>query len=154
MKIKYNSEMVIGVLLTIASGILFARIPIEIKTLEQTMVNAQTVPRIALGGLSLFSFILFLQGVFLIPKKVIVFDQAFKESRGFKDTIRALIYIGILIIYTMVFRYLGFIVSSIYLIFAILIYYGARKKSYYAIALSVSAGVYLVFTFVLNISLP
>lgn len=154
MKIKYNGEIVIGALFTIASGILLARIPIEIKTLETTAVNAQTVPRIALGGLCLFSFILFLQGVFLIPKKVLVFDQALKESREFKDSIRSLIYIAILILYTVIFRFLGYIISSIYLIFAILIYYGARKKSYYAIALTVSAVVYLVFSLVLNIALP
>ncbi len=154
MKIKYNSEMVAGLLLTIISAILLSKIPVEIKTLERTAVNAQTVPRIALGGLCLFSFILFLQGIFLLPKKVLVFNREFTESRAVRDTIRSCIYIGILILYMVLFRFLGFIVSSIYLIFAILIYYGARKKSYYAIALSVSAVVYLVFTLVLNISLP
>ncbi|HBO36681.1 MAG TPA: tripartite tricarboxylate transporter TctB family protein [Sphaerochaeta sp.] len=154
MKVKINAEIVAGLLFTIAAGILFLMIPTEIKTLETTEINAQTVPKIALGGLAIFSFLLFLQGLFLLPKKEIVFSQEFYASRVFKDSIRSLIYIAIVIVYVVLFKLLGFIASNIYLIFAVLMYYGARKKSYYAIALFISALVYLVFSVVLNISLP
>lgn len=154
MKVKINAEIVAGLLFTIAAGILFLMIPTEIKTLETTEINAQTVPRIALGGLCLFSFLLFLQGLILLPKKEIVFSKALYTGRAFKDTIRSLIYIAIVIVYVVLFKLLGFIASNIYLIFAVLMYYGARKKSYYAIALFISALVYLVFSVVLNISLP
>ncbi len=154
MKVKINAEIVAGLLFTIAAGILFLMIPTEINTLETTEINAQTVPKIALGGLAIFSFLLFLQGLFLLPKKEIVFSQEFYASRVFKDSIRSLIYIAIVIVYVVLFKLLGFIASNIYLIFAVLMYYGARKKSYYAIALCISALVYFVFSVVLNISLP
>ncbi|MDX9985554.1 MAG: tripartite tricarboxylate transporter TctB family protein, partial [Sphaerochaeta sp.] len=85
MKVKINAEIVAGLLFTIAAGILFLMIPTEINTLETTEINAQTVPKIALGGLAIFSFLLFLQGLFLLPKKEIVFSQEFYASRVFKD---------------------------------------------------------------------
>ncbi len=154
MKIKFNSEMIAGCIFSIVSAVLYFLIPHEIKTLETTAINAQTIPRIVLGGLFIFSFLLLLQGLFLLPKKEIVFNEELYASREFKDSIRSLVFIAILIVYVFIFKLLGFIVSNIYLIFAILIYYGAKKKSYYIIALLVSTIVYLVFTMFLNISLP
>lgn len=154
MKIKYNGEIIVGFIFTLVASILYLKIPTEIKTLEQTAINAQTVPKIALGGLAIFSFLLFLQGLLLLPKKEVVFGKDLYASKEFKDTIRSFIYIGILVVYAILFKVVGFIVSSIYLIFAVLIYYGAKKKSYYIIALIISALVYLVFAKVLNISLP
>ncbi|MGI6466640.1 MAG: tripartite tricarboxylate transporter TctB family protein [Sphaerochaetaceae bacterium] len=154
MKIKYNGEIIVGFIFTLVAAILLLKIPTEIKTLETTAINAQTVPKIALGGLGIFSFLLFLQGLLLLPKKEVVFGGDLYASKEFKDTIRSFIYIGILVVYAILFKVVGFIVSSIYLIFAVLIYYGAKKKSYYIIALIISALVYLVFAKVLNISLP
>lgn len=154
MKIKYNGEIIVGFIFALVASILYLKIPTEIKTLEQTAINAQTVPKIALGGLAIFSFLLFLQGLLLLPKKEVVFGKDLYASKEFKDTIRSFIYIGILVVYAILFKVVGFIVSSIYLIFAVLIYYGAKKKSYYIIALIISALVYLVFAKVLNISLP
>lgn len=154
MKIKFNSEIIAGSLFFVISAVLFLLIPREIITLETTATNAQTVPRITLGGLCIFSFLLLLQGIFLLPKKEIVFGKELYASRDFKDSVRSLLYIGIIILYVFLFKMLGFIASNVYLIFAILLYYGAKKKSYYVIALLVSALVYLVFSLVLNISLP
>jgi putative tricarboxylic transport membrane protein len=146
--------MLSGALFSIISGILFLLIPSQIVTMEKSSINAQTVPKIALGGMFIFSVLLLLQGIFFKPKQEIVFDQELYASRGFKDAIRTAIYIGIIIVYMVLFKVLGFIGSSIYLIFAILIYYGARQKSYYIIALTTSALVYLIFAVGLHISLP
>lgn len=154
MKIKFNSEIIAGLIFSLVAAWLFIRIPTEIVTLETTATNAQTIPKIVLGGLFIFSFLLLIQGLFFLPKKELIFGKELYSSRDFKDSIRSLVYIAIIIVYVFLFKLLGFIASNIYLIFAILIYYGTKKKSYYAIALFVSAIVYLIFTLVLNISLP
>lgn len=154
MKITYNSEMVAGLLFTVIAIVLFLLVPSQIHTLETTEINAQTVPRIALGGLGIFSFLLFLQGVFLRPKKTLVFNEELYATREFRDAIRSTVYIAIMIVYVVLFSLLGFIVANVYLIFAVLLYYRSAKKSHYIIAFSVSAIVYLVFTVGLNISLP
>ncbi|MDY0289285.1 MAG: tripartite tricarboxylate transporter TctB family protein [Sphaerochaeta sp.] len=154
MKIKYNSEILAGFIFSLVAAVLFLLIPSEIQTLETTATNAQTIPRIALAGLFIFSFLLLLQGLFLLPKKELVFGEELYASRDFKDSVRSLVYIAIIVVYVFLFKMLGFIASNIYLVFAILLYYGTKKKSYYAIALFVSAIVYLIFTLVLNISMP
>ena len=154
MKIRYNAEIIAGSSFTIVSAVLYAMIPTEIITLEKTSVNAQTVPRIALGGLFIFSLLLLLQGLFMIPKREVVLNRQFLGTRQYRDIIRSCIYLALIVIYVLLFKAFGFILSSIYLIVSILLYYGTRKKSYYAIALGISAIVYLVFTLVLNISLP
>ena len=154
MKVKYNSEIIAGLIFSLVAAVLFFMIPNEIQTLETTPVNAQTIPKIALGSLFGFSILLLLQGLFFIPKKELVFGKELYGSRDFRDSLRSLIYIGLIMVYVFLFKILGFIASNIYLIFAVLIYYGTKKKYYYAIALFVCAIVYLVFTQVLNISLP
>lgn len=154
MKIKYNSEMISGAIFTIIALILLTLVPKEIKTLETTYINAQTVPKIALGGLAIFSFLLFLQGIIFIPKKEIVITKGYFKEDQFKQSFRSLIYILIIVFYVILFRLFGFIVSNLYLIFSVLFYYKAKKVSYYLIAISISTVVYLLFTTVLHISLP
>ena len=146
--------MVAGLLFTVVATVLFFLVPSQIRTLETTEINARTVPGIALGGLAIFSFLLFLQGVFLRPKKVVVFNAELYASRSFRDIVRSLVYIAIIVVYVVLFRFLGFIASNVYLILAVLLYYGSAKKSHYIVAFLVSGLVYLVFTVVLNISLP
>lgn len=65
MKIKFNAEMIAGGLFTVVSGLFWFLIPSQVKTMETTAINAQTFPRIAIGGLFIFSFILLIQGLFL-----------------------------------------------------------------------------------------
>lgn len=60
MKIKFNAEMIAGGLFTVVSGLFWFLIPSQVKTMETTAINAQTFPRIAIGGLFIFrSFCLF-----------------------------------------------------------------------------------------------
>ncbi len=154
MRIKINSEMIAGGAFTIVSMVLLKLIPTQIDTYEKTSINAQTFPKIALGGLFIFSLVLLIQGIFFLPKKEILFNDELYSSRVFKDSIRSLIYIAILIIYMLIFKKVGFIISNILLTISILAYYRTKKWSYYAIALGIGALVYLLFTLVLHISLP
>ena len=59
-----------------------------------------------------------------------------------------------LIIYCFLVTLLGFIVSTVLLVIAILLFYGARKWYYYAIPLVMIGVVYYVFAVLLRISLP
>ena len=49
---------------------------------------------------------------------------------------------------------LGFVVSTIILVLAVMIFYGARKWYYYAIPLVMVGIVYYVFRVLLHVSLP
>ena len=49
---------------------------------------------------------------------------------------------------------LGFVISTILLVLAVMIFYGARKWYYYAIPLGMIGIVYYVFRVLLHVSLP
>lgn len=146
--------MLSGGIFTLVAAVLWHQIPSQIPTLEKTEINAQTIPKIAIGGLFIFSVVLLLQGLFYYPKKELVFNDELYHSRGFRDAIRSLVYIGIVIGYLFIFTAFGFIVSNIFLVVTILIYYHARKWYYYAIPLAVVGIVYAVFSIGLHVSLP
>lgn len=154
MKLKYNTEMISGAVFGVLAVILWLLIPSQIDTMETTVVTAQTVPKIVIGGMFIFSAILFIQGLMFAPKtEVIVTAETFKTNK-FKREMKSVIYAGIIIGYGILLTLTNFVIASVGLVFAILLFYGARKWYYYAIPLSTIAIVYYVFKVVLNVTLP
>lgn len=154
MKIKYNSEIISGLVFVIVAAVLWLLIPSQIQTLEKTAINAQTIPRIAIGGLFLCSVGLLIQGLLSHDKKEIVITRESFHSDGFRREMRSLLFAAFLIIYCFLVTLLGFIVSTVLLVIAILLFYGARKWYYYAIPIVMVGVVYYVFAVLLRISLP
>lgn len=154
MKLKYNSEIISGSVFLVAAIVLWVLIPNQINTLETSEINAQTIPKLAIGGLGIFSFFLLMQGVFTIPKKEVYVSRAGMASEKFRKEKKSLIYAVILLLYLVAFTWLGFLVSSTLLTIAILLFYGTRKWYYYAIPLTVILVVYFIFKILLRVSLP
>ena len=75
MKIKYNTEMISGTVFTILGAVMWFLIPSQIRTMEKTAINAQTLPRIAIGGIFLFAVCLLLEGIFAREKKELVITR-------------------------------------------------------------------------------
>lgn len=154
MKIKYNSEIISGTVFLLLGFLLWILIPSQIETLETSVINAQTFPRIAVGGMVLFSAGLLIQGIFFNPKKEILVRRESLRSPAFRKEMRSLIFAAFLILYCFLIGPLGFILSTALLVVAILLFYGARKWYYYAIPLVMVGVVYYVFGVLLHISLP
>lgn len=154
MKIKYNSEIISGVIFSIVGAVLWFLIPAQIKTLEKSAINAQTLPRIAIGGMFLFAVGLLLEGIFAREKKELVVTKESFRSVGFKKEMRSILYALFLVAYCFMVQPLGFVVSTVILVVAIMLYYGARKWYYYAIPLVMVGIVYYVFRVMLHVSLP
>lgn len=154
MKIKYNSEIISGIVFLVAAAILWVLVPSQIDTLETSAVNAQTIPRIAIGGMFLFSLGLLLQGVFANEKKVVILNRSTFASESFRKEMRSVLYALILLAYIVLLTFVGFLISTALLVVAILLFYGARKWYYYAIPLAMVGVVYFVFKTLLHVSLP
>lgn len=154
MKVKYNSEIISGLIFLIVGLVLWFLIPTQVDTLEKTAINAQTFPRISIGGLVLFSAGLLLEGVFAREKKEILITKESFHSVAFKKEMRSVVYALFLIVYCMIVGRLGYVVSTVLLVLAVMIFYRARKWYYYAIPLSMIGVVYYVFKVLLRISLP
>jgi len=154
MKIKYNSEIISGAFFSIVGAILWILIPSQIKTMEKTAINAQTLPKIAIGGMFIFAVGLLLEGIFAREKKELVVTKESFRSVGFKKELRSILYALFLVAYCFMVQPLGFIVSTVILVIAIMLFYGARKWYYYAIPLGMVGIVYYVFRVLLHVSLP
>ena len=129
-------------------------IPTQVQTLEKTVINAQTFPRIAIGGLFLFSVGLLLEGLFAREKKEVYITKESFRSVAFKKELRSILFALFLIAYCFLVGHLGYVVTTVLLVLAVMLFYGARKWYYYAIPLGMVGIVYYVFKVLLRISLP
>lgn len=154
MKLKYNAEIISGAVFSVAGAVLWLLIPSQIQTMEKSAVNAQTLPRIAIGGMFLFAVGLLLEGLFAKEKKELAVTAESFRSAAFKKELRSLVYCLFLVVYCLIIQPLGFVVSTVLLVLAVMIYYGARKWYYYAIPLAMVGIVYYVFRVLLHVSLP
>lgn len=154
MKIKYNTEMISGAIFAILGAVLWFLIPTQVQTLEKTIINAQTFPRIAIGGLFLFSVGLLLEGLFAREKKEVYITKESFRSVAFKKELRSILFALFLIAYCFLVGHLGYVVTTVLLVLAVMLFYGARKWYYYAIPLGMVGIVYYVFKVLLRISLP
>ena len=154
MKIKYNTEMISGAIFAILGAVLWFLIPTQVQTLEKTVINAQTFPRIAIGGLFLFSVGLLLEGLFAREKKEVYITKESFRSVAFKKELRSILFALFLIDYCFLVGHLGYVVTTVLLVLAVMLVYGARKWYYYAIPLGMVGIVYYVFKVLLRISLP
>ena len=154
MKIKYNSEIISGAIFTIVGAALWLLTPSQIRTKETTAITAQTLPRIAIGGLFVFAVCLLLEGIFAREKTALVVTRESFRSEGFKKELRSLLYALFLIVYCFLVKPLGFLIATALLVVAIMVFYGARKWYYYAIPLAMVGIVYVIFHEMLHVSLP
>jgi len=92
MKIKYNSEMIAGAVFVIVAAVLWLLIPSQIQTMETSSINAQTIPRVAIGGLFIFSAALLIQGIFSDEKKEVVINKDTFHSESFKNEMRSVVF--------------------------------------------------------------
>lgn len=154
MKIKYNSEIISGAVFSIVGAILWVLIPSQIKTMEKSAINAQTLPRIAIGGIFIFAVCLLLEGIFAREKKEVTVTKGSFRTEAFKKELRSILYALFLVAYCFMVQPLGFVVSTVILVLAIMLFYGARKWYYYVIPLAMVGIVYYVFRVMLHVSLP
>ena len=154
MKINYNTEMISDAIFAILGAVLWFLIPTQVQTLEKTVINAQTFPRIAIGGLFLFSVGLLLEGLFAREKKEVYITKESFRSVAFKKELRSILFALFLIAYCFLVGHLGYVVTTVLLVLAVMLFYGARKWYYYAIPLGMVGIVYYVFKVLLRISLP
>ena len=154
MKLRYNTEIISGAVFAVVGAVLWLLIPSQIQTMEKGAVNAQTLPRSAIGGMVRCAVGLLLEGLFAKEKKELVITAESFRSAAFKKELRSIVYCLFLAAYCLIIQPLGFVASTVVLVLAVMVYYGARKWYYYAIPLAMVGIVYYVFKVLLHVSLP
>lgn len=154
MKIRYNAEMIAGIVFAVLGAVLWFLVPSQIPTMEKSAINAQTLPKIAIGGMFIFAVCLLAEGLFGREKKEVTVNGELFRSESFRKELKSLVYVLFLVAYCFMIEPLGFLISTAILVVAILLYYGARKWYYYAIPLAMVGVVYYIFRVLLHVSLP
>ena len=92
MKIKYNHEIISGIVFALISSFLWFSIPTQVKTMEKTAITAQTLPKIAIGGMFVFAVCLLLEGIFMKEKEELTVTKESFHSAAFKKELRSILY--------------------------------------------------------------
>ena len=96
-------------------------------------------------------------GVVLLVKEI--YNIISKKKANIVETtvlveVKALIILGILVLYWLLMGLIGFIISSILLGLAMLMFFRVKKPSYYIIVSVVAVLIGVFFRYVLNVRLP
>ena len=102
-------------------------------------------------------FLIIICGVVLLGKEI--FNIVAKKKVNIVETtalveVKALIILGILVLYWLLMGLIGFIISSILLGLAMLMFFRVKKPSYYIIVSVVAVLIGVFFRYVLNVRLP
>lgn len=85
----------------------------------------------------IFAVCLLIEGLLSSEKKELIISREAFGSENFKREIRSILYALFLVAYCFMIKPLGFLLSTVILVIAVMLYYGARKWYYYVIPLGI-----------------
>lgn len=149
MRIKVNSNIVSGLIFFILSMLILLFMPQQIMITEDSNINAQTIPRLVTVVMLICSVLLFIQGIFFNEKKEVNFSKKalWKEFRG-------VTIIAIFIVYGFLINRIGFLLSSLFLASACLVFFKVKDWRIFAVVFVIVFIIYYGFAEGLNVNLP
>ncbi len=146
MRIRFRSNLAGGILSLGFAAALWVIIPSQISLMNNNAyINARFVPRIIAIAIGIGGVILVLQSLFGKDSYIEI---------NLKKEIKALLYMGLLILYAYVLPIVGYLIATPILGILTLFMSGVKKKIYYVITLVLVGFLYCIFTFLLKIQLP
>lgn len=147
MKLKTN--LISGILAIILGSVLLLIVPFQIQEemfITKGQIPADFIPKTTSWVMIILGIILLAQSVFLKKEQVVEVE---KRALG-----RSLIFLGMLILYAILFTYIGFLLSSVIFSLVLLVFLKCKNPLYYVICVMFPVVVYFVFTYGLSVRLP
>lgn len=149
-KIRLYVDIIAPTIFIIFAVAVLLAMPSQIALLSSSSINERSFP-------TLLMFLIIICGVVLLGKEI--FNIVAKKKVNIVETtalveVKALIILGILVLYWLLMGLIGFIISSILLGLAMLIFFRVKKVSYYIIVSVVAVLIGVFFRYVLNVRLP
>lgn len=149
-KIIVYPDMVGALLFMVFSTSMLVLMPTQIKVTESGAINARTFPGLLLWGMLVLSSV-----VFLVELVRIVFHKPCTRIEiALVAEVRALAILSMLVLYLVLLRSLGFIVSSCLFSVFMTGFFRVRKPSYYLVGLICALTIGFIFQVVLHVRLP
>ena len=149
-KIRLYVDIITPIIFIIFAVVVLLAMPSQIALLSSSSINERSFP-------TLLMFLIIICGVVLLGKEI--FNIVSKKKVNIVETtalveVKALIILGILVLYWLLMGLIGFIISSILLGLTMLIFFRVKKVSYYIIVSVVAVLIGVFFRYVLNVRLP
>ena len=149
-KIRLYVDIITPIIFIIFAVAVLLAMPSRIALLSSSSINERSFP-------TLLMFLIIICGVVLLGKEI--FNIVAKKKVNIVETtalveVKALIILGILVLYWLLMGLIGFIISSILLGLAMLMFFRVKKPSYYIIVSVVAVLIGVFFRYVLNVRLP
>lgn len=148
MKRNIKTNLVSGIVMGVFSLAMLIALPFQVRlpAYDSGAPSPRIIPFVTLLGILICSIALVIQSVVFKKEKVYEFDS--------KKEIPSLILIALLCLYVFLMQFTGFVIASLVIFSAILFFEGERKPSIYIFTAVAAVGIFLLFKFVFNISLP
>lgn len=149
-KVRLYVDIITPIAFIIFAVAVLLAMPKQIALLSSGSINERSFP-------TLLMFLIIICGVVLLGKEI--FNIISKKKANIVETtalveVKALIILGILVLYWLLMGLIGFIISSILLGLAMLMFFRVKKVSYYIIVSVVAVLIGVFFRYVLNVRLP
>lgn len=149
-KVRLYVDIITPIIFIIFAVAVLLAMPKQIALLSSGSINERSFP-------TLLMFLIIICGVVLLGKEI--FNIVAKKKANIVETtalveVKALIILGILVLYWLLMGLIGFIISSILLGLAMLMFFRVKKVSYYIIVSVVAVLIGVFFRYVLNVRLP
>lgn len=147
--ITYPSDLVTGVLFLILSVVILLIMPQQVQISDKDLVNGRAFP-------TMLAYLMMAMSLMLIGKelvKLVTKKPMEMKTMNLLVEVKALVIMGILIVTYLLAKVTDlFVIGAVFCSVAFLIFFRCKKKSYYAITLTVAVAIWVVFRFVLNVN--
>ena len=149
-KVRLYVDIITPIIFIIFAVAVLLAMPKQIALLSSGSINERTFP-------TMLMLLIIICGVALLIKEI--YNIISKKKANIVETtvlveVKALIILGILVLYWLLMGLVGFIISSILLGLAMLMFFRVKKPSYYIIVSVVAVLIGVFFRYVLNVRLP
>ncbi len=148
MKFKIKTNLWTGIIMGLASAFMLFTLPTQVRVpvFDSGAPSPRIIPGVCLVGILICSVALLIQSLVFKKEKIYEFDWNQEKP--------ILILTAMLCAFVALIIYAGFI-PAVVIIFPILLFYcGERKPFIYIFTLAAGIGVYYLFKYVFNVSLP
>lgn len=141
---RIPTNLASGCFFLLLGAALWFLIPGQIRVMVSVgKVNAQFIPKI-------LAALIAASGLVQLTKSLVLKKEDFVVVEMGAETFR-LVFIAMLVAYTVVMDYIGFCLSSVLFALAYLLVFGCRKRSYYFVTLLCVLVVFVVFKYLLRV---
>ena len=149
MRIKVNTVLISEMIFHLFSIFLTWVIPSQIRVVTTEAVNSRTFPYL----LAFLIMVMSLKTILVEIVKIIRGIPSEKKEFDLRVEAKAVLLFIIMIAYLVAMPIVGYLISSVLMVLAFLVFFKTRKWYYYAVVLGTTVAVFIIFRFGLNVQL-